>query len=160
MQTSAVNDSPSTNRLTPAELAAWRGMLRAHADLVSGLDAELRTGHELSLHEYEVLLILDNAPEQRLRMSDLAAAVVLSQSGLTRLVDRLVLAGAVERTRCETDRRGLNAELTAVGRARLAEARPTHLAGVRARFVDRFDEVELGLLAGFWERVLPGATSE
>jgi len=94
-----------------------------------------------------------------LRMSDLAAAVVLSQSGLTRLVDRLVLAGAVERTRCETDRRGLNAELTVTGRARLAKARPTHLAGVRARFVDRFDERELGVLAGFWERVLPGATS-
>ena len=78
-----------------------------------------------------MLLILANAPERRLRMSDLAAAVVLSQSGLTRLVDRLVLAGSVERTRCETDRRGLNAELTAAGRARLAEARPTHLAGVR-----------------------------
>ena len=155
MQTSPVNSS----RLTPVELEAWRGMLRAHADLVSGLDAELRAAHELSLHEYEVLLILDGAREGRLRMSDLAAAVVLSQSGLTRLVDRLVLAGAVERTRCETDRRGLNAELTAAGRARLAEARPTHLAGVRARFVDRFDELELGVLAGFWERVLPGATS-
>ena len=155
MQTSAVNSS----RLTPVELAAWRGMLRAHADLVSGLDAELRAAHELSLHEYEVLLILDGAREGRLRMSDLAAAVVLSQSGLTRLVDRLVLAGAVERTRCETDRRGLNAELTAAGRARLAEARPSHLAGVRARFVDRFDESELGVMARFWERVLPGATS-
>ena len=134
-------------------------MLRAHTDLVSGLDAELRAAHELSLHEYEVLLILDDAPERRLRMSDLAAAVVLSQSGLTRLVDRLVLAGSVERTRCETDRRGLNAELTAAGRARLEEARPTHLAGVRARFLDRFDESELSALAGFWERVLPGATS-
>ena len=159
MQTSAVNDSHDARRLTPVEIAAWRGMLRAHADLVRCLDAELREAHELSSHEYEVLLILDNAPEGRLRMSDLAAAVVLTQSGLTRLVDRLVLAGAVERTPSETDRRGLNAELTAAGRARLEEARPTHLAGVRARFLDRFDESELGVLAGFWERVLPGATS-
>lgn len=156
MQTSPVNNAS----LTPAELAAWRGMLRAHADLVSGLDAELRAAHELSLHEYEVLLVLAGAPEQRMRMSDLAAAVVLSQSGLTRLIDRLVLAGSVERVRCESDRRGLNAELTAAGRARFAEARPTHLAGVRARFVDRFDESELEQLAGVWERVLPGATSE
>ncbi len=156
MQTSSTNSS----RLTPVEIDAWRGMLRAHADLVSGLDAELRAAHELSLHEYEVLLVLAGAPEQRLRMTELAAAVVLSQSGLTRLVDRLVLAGSVERTRCETDRRGLNAQLTEAGEARFAEARPTHLAGVRARFVDRFDESELRLLAGFWERVLPGATSE
>src|SRR4051812_13715302 len=129
MQASAVNNSP----LDPAELAAWRGMLRAHANLVRCLDGELREAHELSLHEYEVLLVLDNAPGRRLRMSDLATAVVLSQSGLTRLVDRLVLAGSVERTRCETDRRGLNAELTEAGRARLAEARPTHLAGIHAR---------------------------
>jgi DNA-binding MarR family transcriptional regulator len=79
---------------------------------------------------------------------------------LTRLVDRLVQAGAVARTRCEDDRRGLNAELTPAGRARLEEARPTHRAGVRGRFLDRFDEAELGVLAGFWERVLPGATAE
>ena len=94
-------------------------------------------------------------------MSELAAAVVLSQSGLTRLVDRLVRAGSVERTRCESDRRGLNAELTPAGRARFEEARPTHLAGVRAavrRPLRR--RASCALLAGFWERVLPGATAE
>ncbi len=147
-------------RLDPAELAAWRGLLRVHAALVRELDADLRAAHDLSAQEYEVLLILSNAPEQRLRMSDLAASVVLSQSGLTRLVDRLVRAGSVERTRCESDRRGLNAELTQAGRATLERARPTHLAGVRRLFVDRFDGEELRLLAGFWERVLPGATAE
>ena len=104
--------------LDPVELAAWRGLLRAHAALVRELDAELRAAHDLSLHEYEVLLILSHAPEQRLRMAELAASVVLSQSGLTRLVDRLVRAGSVERTRCESDRRGLNAELTPAGRRR------------------------------------------
>jgi DNA-binding MarR family transcriptional regulator len=150
----------NTTRLAPTELAAWRGLLRAHGALVHDLDAELRAAHDLSLHEYEVLLVLGGAPGQRMRMSDLAAAVLLSQSGLTRLVDRLVHAGSVERTRCEDDRRGLNAELTRVGRARLEQARPTHLAGVRSRFLDRFDEAELGALAGYWERVLPGATAE
>ena len=156
MQVSRVNSTP----LAPTELAAWRGLLRAHGALVHDLDTELRTAHDLSLHEYEVLLVLGEAPEGRLRMSDLATAVLLSQSGLTRLVDRLVQAGAVARTRCEDDRRGLNAELTPAGRARLDEARPTHRAGVRGRFLDRFDEAELGVLAGFWERVLPGATAE
>ena len=155
-QTSHVN----TAQLTGAELAAWRGMLRVHASLVRELDAELRAAHDISLHEYEVLLVLENAPEHRLRMNELAGAIVLSQSGLTRLVDRLVRAGSVERTRCETDRRGLNAQLTAAGRARLADARPTHLAGIRRRFVDRFEADELVLLAGLWERVLPGAGSE
>jgi DNA-binding MarR family transcriptional regulator len=135
-------------------------MLRVHAALVGELDADLRAAHDLSAQEYEVLLILSNAPEQRLRMSELAASVVLSQSGLTRLVDRLVRAGSVERTRCESDRRGLNAELTEAGKATLEKARPTHLAGVRRLFVDRFDAEELRLLAGLWERVLPGATAD
>ena len=152
---------PSVNSpLSSAELAAWRGMLRSYAALVRDLDAELRTGHDLSLHEYEVLLTLAEAPDGLMRMSDLAAAVVLSQSGLTRLVDRLVRDGSLARTRCEADRRGLNAELTDAGRSRYLEARVTHLAGVRSRFLDRFDEAELGVLGGFWERVLPGATAE
>jgi DNA-binding MarR family transcriptional regulator len=155
MQPSHVNVTP----LGAAELAAWRGLLRAHSSLVHDLDAELREAHDLSLHEYEVLLVLEEAPDGRMRMSELAAAVLLSQSGLTRLVDRLVEAGSVERTKCAEDRRGLNAQLTAAGRLRLAEARPTHLQGVRTRFLDRFDESELTTLARFWERVAPGATA-
>jgi DNA-binding MarR family transcriptional regulator len=149
----------NTAALTPAELAAWRGLLRAHSALVHDLDAELREAHDLSLHEYEVLIVLAEAPEGRMRMSELATAVLLSQSGLTRLVDRLVQAGSVERTKCAEDRRGLNAQLTAAGRLRLVEARPTHHRGVRARFLDRFDRNELARLASFWERVAPGATS-
>lgn len=156
MQLTSVNSIA----LTPVELAAWRGLLRAHSALVRELDAELRATHELSLHEYEVLLVLAQAPDARMRMSDLAAAVLLSQSGLTRLVDRLVDAGSVERTRCEDDGRGLNAELTDPGRVRLEQARPSHLADVRTSFLDRFDDAELRTLAGFWERVLPGATAE
>jgi DNA-binding MarR family transcriptional regulator len=155
MQIPSVNSS-----LSDTELAAWRGLLRVYAALVHDLDAELRAQDGLSLHEYEVLLTLAQAPDRRMRMSDLAAAVLLSQSGLTRLVDRLVQGGLVERTRCEADRRGLNAELTERGRARFERSRPAHLDGVRSRFLDRFDEAELGVLASYWERVLPGATSE
>ena len=122
MQTSPVN-SPESDPFAPAQLAAWRGMLRVHSALVRDLDAELRAAHGLSLHEYEVLLVLSDSPGGRLRMSDLAGAVLLSQSGLTRLVDRLVRAGSVERTRCEEDRRGHYAELTSAGRARFEAAR-------------------------------------
>ncbi len=156
MQLPSVN--PAT--LTPVELAAWRGLLRVHGALVRELDAELRATHDLSLHEYEVLLVLSQAPDGRMRMSDLAAAVLLSQSGLTRLVDRLARAGSVERTRCKDDRRGLNAELTGAGLSRLERARPTHLASVRTSFLDQFDDAELGTLADLWERFLPGATAE
>jgi len=150
----------SSVSLAPVELAAWRGLLRVHSALVHQFDAELRATHGLSLQEYEVLLMLAEAPGNLMRMSDLAASVLLSQSGLTRLVDRLARDGSVERTRCESDRRGLNAELTDAGRLRLAQARPTHLAGVRRSFLEHFDEAELGALAGYWERVLPGATAE
>jgi DNA-binding MarR family transcriptional regulator len=156
MQTTSVNASS----LSRSELAAWRGLLRAHSALVHDLDVELRDACDLSLHEYEVLLLLSEAPGQRMRMSDVASAVLLSQSGLTRLVDRLARAGSVERTRCLEDRRGLNAELTEAGRARLEQARPTHLHGVRARFLDHFTPAELETLAGFWERVAPGATAQ
>ena len=135
-------------------------MLRTHAALVRDLDAELHARHSLSLHEYEVLLTLADAPDGRMRMSELAAAVVLSQSGLTRLIDRLVRDGSVARIRCEGDRRGQNAELTDAGRRRYLEARATHLAGVRSRFLDQFDEAELCNLGRYWERVSPGATSE
>jgi DNA-binding MarR family transcriptional regulator len=159
MQTSPVN-SETSGPFSPTELAAWRGLLRVHSALVRDLDAELRATHGLSLHEYEVLLHLADAPDERLRMSDLAAAVLLSQSGLTRLVDRLVRAGAVARTRCEEDRRGHWAELTDQGRLRFEAARAVHRAGVRARFLDRLDDDELRALASVWERLVPGATAE
>ena len=156
MQASLVNSHP----LDRAELAAWRGLLRVHSALVRDLDAELRASHGLSLHEYEVLLVLSDAPAERLRMSDLASAVLLSQSGLTRLVDRLVRVGLVERVRCEEDRRGHWAALTEGGRIRFEAARAVHRGGVRARFLDRLGQDELRALAAVWERIVPGATAE
>jgi DNA-binding MarR family transcriptional regulator len=148
------------NRLSPLELGAWRGLLRVHARLVHDLDVELRQVHGLPLHEYEVLLTLESAPSRRLRMTELASSVLLSQSGLTRLVDRLVRNGFVERERCVDDRRGFFAQLTDAGQARLEEARVTHLQGVRERFLTRFSDAELAELARRWERLLPGASSE
>ena len=145
--------------LSRRELAAWRGLLRVHAALVHELDRELEEAHGLPLHQYEVLLLLADAEGGQLRMSDLAEGALLSQSGLTRLVDRLERAGLVERRRCEEDRRGLFAHITEEGRRRFDAARATHLAGVRKRFLSRFSADELDALAAAWERVRPGAAS-
>lgn len=146
--------------LGPAELAAWRGLLRAHAHLVRELDRELQERHGLPLHEYEVLLVLHEAEGHRLRMSELAEAVLLSQSGLTRLVDRLARQGLVDRVRCEHDGRGLYASLTADGIARLRGARPTHLDGVRRLFLDRLTDPDLAALAAIWRRLERGRTEK
>lgn len=147
------------NHLSPPELAAWRGFLRVHARLLGALDTELQAAHGLPLHEYEVLLTVDSTAGGRLRMTELATSVLLSQSGLSRLVDRLERDGLVERERCTADRRGFHVRVTEAGRALLEQARATHLAGVRARFLAAFSESELAELAGFWERLVPGAAA-
>jgi len=149
--------SPSTHELTATELGAWRGMLRAHASLVRELDAELDRAHGLPLTSYDVLVNLLRAPGRRLRMAELADSVLLSRSGVTRLVDRLERDGLIVRDACEDDGRGLFAVLTVEGEEMLARARPTHLAGVRERFLRHFSEAELRTMAENWERVLPGA---
>ena len=96
-------------------LGAWRSFIHAHARLLRRLDEELQDAHGLSLAEYDALLQLANAPGRRLRMSVLAERVLLSRSGITRLVDRLVAAGFVERSACATDARGAEAALTGKG---------------------------------------------
>ncbi len=91
-------------------------------------------------------------------MSEIADSVLLSRSGVTRLVDRLERDGLVERIPCEDDARGQYAVLTGRGRELFDAARATHLAGVRRRFLGQFDSGELRRMAGYWERLVPGAT--
>jgi DNA-binding MarR family transcriptional regulator len=143
--------------LRSEELAAWRGLLRVHSALVKALDAELLAAHELPLTSYEVLINLQAAPGRRRRMAELADGVLLSRSGMTRLVDRLERDGLLARDACTDDGRGTYAVLTDKGEACLAGARRTHLDGVRERFLQHFEPDELRTLAGLWERVLPGA---
>ena len=145
------------HELAPEELAAWRGLLRVHSALVKALDAELLAGHELPLTSYEVLINLQAAPGRRRRMAELADGVLLSRSGMTRLVDRLEREGLLERDPCTDDGRGTYAVLTDKGEEWLGRARPTHLDGVRERFLEHFGPDELQVLATYWERVLPGA---
>jgi DNA-binding MarR family transcriptional regulator len=121
---------------TDPRLGAWRSLLRAHARLSRRLDEELQANHALSLAEYDAMLQLANEPGRRLRMSVLAERVLLSRSGITRLVDRLETAGMVERSACPTDARGAMAALTPVGLERLRAASGTHLGGVARYFLD------------------------
>lgn len=144
--------------LTPLELDAWRGMLATHAALVRRLDADLRARHGLSVTSYEVLMLLGEAPRGRLRISRLSAATLLSVSGMSRMVDRLVREGLVVKESCEDDGRGAEVALTASGRGRLRAARASHLAGVRREFLSRFSDEELREMGGFWARVEPAAS--
>ena len=143
--------------LTTEELGAWRGLLRVHSALVKALDAELLAQHALPLTSYEVLINLQAAPGRRRRMAELADGVLLSRSGMTRLVDRLERDGLLERDACTSDGRGTFAVLTDKGEELLSQARRTHLDGVRERFLQHYSETELDQLAGLWNRVLPGA---
>lgn len=154
METVAVT-SHHADRLSAPELRAWRGLLRVHTSLVKTLDAQLEAAHNLPLTSYEVLLHLADAEGGRMRMHDIASTVLLSRSGLTRLVDRLERDGLVQRVSCQDDARGAFACLTDQGRIKLAEARETHLAGIRRHFLGAFSVEELEVLAGFWERLLP-----
>lgn len=142
--------------LSAAELDAWRGFLRTHGALIRELDAELVAAHDLPLRSYDVLVQLEGAAEHRLRMTELSRSVLLSASGVSRLVDRLEADGLVCRQRCELDGRGYWTELTDRGLDRLREARPTHLAGVRRRFLARMDEGELETVVRLWRRLLSG----
>jgi DNA-binding MarR family transcriptional regulator len=152
-----MSDVPQARQLTTPELRAWRGMLRAHAAMAKALDAQLEAAHGLPLSSYEVLMYLAGADGERMRMCDLASSILLSRSGLTRLVDRLGREGLIEREACHDDARGQFAKLTPAGREKLHAARMTHLAGVRALFLDRFTAEELELLGSAWDRVIEGA---
>jgi DNA-binding MarR family transcriptional regulator len=148
---------PPLRELSVPELAAWRGLLRAHSALVKALDAELMATHGLPLTSYEVLINLQAAPGRRRRMAELADGVLLSRSGTTRLVDRLERDGLLERDTCDSDGRGCFAVLTDRGEELLKKARATHLEGVRERFLRHFEPAEHEQMAAWWNRVLPGA---
>jgi DNA-binding MarR family transcriptional regulator len=143
-----------STRLDERELRAWRGMLEVHAAVTSELDGQLRAEHGLGISAYEVLMFLADADGRRLRMSEIADRVLLSRSGLTRLVDRLLALGLVRRNPCADDGRGSYAELTDAGLEKLAAARRTHLAGVRRFFLDRVSAEDQDALARSWERIL------
>jgi DNA-binding MarR family transcriptional regulator len=127
-------------------------MLVAHARVLQQLDAQMHAAHGLSLSAYEVLMFLDDAPEHRMRMSELAHQVLLSRSGCTRLVDRLVEQGYVTRCAADCDGRGLYAQLTPAGVAKIGPARATHHEGIRRFFLDRLTATDQIALGDIWSR--------
>lgn len=145
-------DGP-TPAATDPRLDVWRAFLKAHARLFRRLDEELRDEHGLSLPEYDALLQIGQSPGRRMRMNQIAERVLLSKSGVTRLIDRLVLDGYVERSQCSDDGRGAEAVLTAVGLERLREAASTHLRGIERYFFAAVDAVDLPTLARTMESV-------
>lgn len=156
--TLALMSAVEATRALPAELskaglAAWKALLRAYSRLMPELDEELRRRHGYGIGDLDVLAQLDDAPEGGLRMCDLAAAVVLSPSGLSRRVDRLEQAGFTLRERAEHDARNVVARLTPAGRKLLRRLQATHRAGVNRRFAERFSDEELGMLAELLARV-------
>jgi DNA-binding MarR family transcriptional regulator len=135
-------------------LAAWGAFLRFHATVTDVLGRELSRQVGMPLTWFDVLFQLDAAPGHQLRMQDLANAVVLSKSGLTRLVDRLEQAGYVERRSCPSDRRGTFAEITAKGRAALGRAKPVHLQGVAHHFAAHLTDAEVSAFGSALDTLL------
>lgn len=132
-----LEDMQEVDWLNEREQAAWRSLIIASNRLREVLDADLAERHHLSFADYEVFVQLSEAPEMRLRMSELAERLHLSPSGLTRRLDRLVRDGSVSREQCPSDRRGSFAVLNQHGLQRLVAAAPTHVLGVRRHFLDR-----------------------
>lgn len=147
----AATDQPSADGLR-----AWRGFLVAHRRVTAVLASELDDDEWLSLTWYDVLVQLSEAPEHRLRFQELAEAVLLSASGLSRLIDRMEQDGVVRREPCEDDRRGTWAVMTDRGRQRLVTTAPHHLAGVQEHFAGLLSPDEAAILGDVFERVVAG----
>lgn len=128
-------------------MAAWRAFLEAHARVTERLEQELQEEHGLSLPWYDVLVQLNEVPDRRLRMTELAGSVLLSKSGLTRLVDRMLSAGLVDREADPSDRRGIYVCLTNAGFERLRDAAPTHLRGIERHFTSNLTQDEAIMIA-------------
>jgi DNA-binding MarR family transcriptional regulator len=136
---------------------AWRALLQAHATLMRQLDTDLREDTGLRLSDFDVLAQLAEAGG-RLRMTDLAARTLLSRSGLTRRVARLVEEGLLRRANAAGDGRGVLVALTQAGVARLTETVPVHLRGVSKLFVERLTDQELTILETALRRVTVDCT--
>jgi DNA-binding MarR family transcriptional regulator len=139
------------------EVQAFVSFVRAHASVVRGLDRELVADHGLTINDYEVLLRLARAPERMMRRVDLAQQVLLTPSGITRLLDGLQRHGFVEKAACDSDARVVYAKLTDTGREKLRQATQDHVASIRELFGERFRNDELRRLCDFLDRLHPGS---
>lgn len=147
----------ATAWLDENEMQAWTGFLRASTRLLERLDSELEARAGMSLADYEILVHLAAEASGDLRMTELAARTLVSRSGLTRRLDRMVKSGLVARRDCPTDRRGVLAVITPLGRQRLEEAAPPHVEGVRRHFLRQLGGQDLCALARCFNAVVESA---
>ncbi|MPZ63926.1 MAG: MarR family transcriptional regulator [Propionibacteriales bacterium] len=140
--------------LSAQQERAWRAYIGGSTRLAEQLDRDLRQQHAISMGEYEILVRLSDSDGNRLRMADLAHFVHHSPSRLTHTVARMEKAGLVVRTSCPEDRRGVFAEMTKAGNAKLVEAAPTHVAGVRTQLIDVVDPDDMVVIGRAFQAVL------
>lgn len=153
---SLAEDIPRTSRprwLTDEEQRAWRAYLRLAQLLMRQLDRDLHP-FGLSIHDYEILVELSEAPLRRMRMTELADRTAQSRSRLSHQVNRMEARGLVTREGCEGDKRGTFAVLTPEGTAAIATAAPCHVASVREHFIDELDSAELTALTDAYQPLL------
>ena len=148
--------SETSGVATPG-LTAWARLLRGYTALARTFSAQLLAEHDLTINDYEALLLLAHADGHRLRRTDLAQSLQLTASGVTRLLDGLERSGLVCKAHCSSDARVTYAVLTEAGEARLREASRSHAVSVEALFGERYDADELGTLAELLGR-LPSAS--
>ncbi|MGZ4672834.1 MAG: MarR family winged helix-turn-helix transcriptional regulator [Ilumatobacteraceae bacterium] len=148
----------ATTWLSASEMRAWRNFIESVSLLTAAMENDL-TPFGLTTGDYEVLVRLSEADSERLRMCDLAVALQLSPSGLTRRLDGLVTSGLVERVASPSDRRVMFAALTPAGRAKLEEAAPDHVASVRKRFLKGLDRDQIRSLGEIFETVRANLTA-
>lgn len=143
----------ATRWLDQDEQRAWRAYLDATRLLLRTLDAQLVRDADMSFTDFELLVVLSEAPDRRMRMSRLAEAVTTTRSGVTRATSRLVDAGWVRRVKCDDDKRGMSAELTDAGAEKLASASPGHVEAVRRNMFDLLSPTELDALVDGYQRM-------
>ncbi len=145
--------------LNPAEMKAWRSYIIASRRLLEALDNDLE-GHDLSIPDYEILAQLSDAPDRRMRMSELASITLLSRSRLSHRITVMEKAGWVKREACPTDKRGYFAVMTAKGWRAIVAAAPEHVASVRSRFLDHLSTEDQKVLSEIFLRVEASFRSE
>ena len=145
--------------LNPAEMKAWRSYIIASRRLLEALDNDLE-GHDLSIPDYEILAQLSDAPDRRMRMSELASITLLSRSRLSHRITVMEKAGWVKREACPTDKRGYFAVMTAKGWRAIVAAAPDHVASVRSRFLEHLSTEDQKVLSEIFSRVEASFRSE
>ncbi|WP_442943167.1 MarR family winged helix-turn-helix transcriptional regulator [Nocardia sp. NBC_00565] len=139
--------------LSPSQQRAWRAYMDGHQRLAAALNRQLQRDSDLTLAEYRILVLLSEAPDRSLRMSELADGVLSSRSRLTHQIRRLETQRMVRRNTCLEDGRGVLAELTEEGMRRLEAAAPGHVEAVRRNFIDLLDPAQLEIVGDVFTRV-------